>query len=626
MANEKPAATNQEVDLDDLEVVILVIAKNPQRISQAANFLTRRGWPTTVQSNLSRAIEFASERKPDIVLISVNHPNPAMSKFSELLQTAFGATCVAFAENMDAASGARLAKSNLPVKIQGQASGPNLHRSLRKILAEKFNIQIDDKGQSAERPASDKDIKVKGNSAADQQIVMQKTEGAGHKRGPTMIRGEAAADEDTRSETSEAVSSGKYTMAKRTRRSLRERSANPLDQPGDVVMGESKDLAEKMKRALFGDAAVDAENAAVAEMYEEEHSGPAYMPNHDDEGGDPDDVNPDFDENGRAVTSRRPAGGRKKEEVFSDGPRSYGQAMAAAQRASANAKEHKAMAGHPAGPSTGGSAVPNSGVESKSSDFGAPGSSQGESNGAGSSPGQASFGAGQRPEHKELTAVGPHSIIQRAVQEALAKICRPASGDQQPIRMIERVGVFPVDSPSLPGYLVLAWPHEETRAIEPFFKRAQQIIGETFREMNVQAAVEPGFFVQLPQVDFVPWAYEEAAFCFSTAHGNEEIGVAFFATDKPIPKPKQSEDKSMYSIDVSEISTNEPVTFKVYLHMKKNKKFFLYLRNGRQLQPEQKERLEGHQVKDLYMKTIDVENMRQFMASCHLKQKLKKAG
>ncbi len=257
MANEK-TANMQDVDLDDIEVVILVVAKTPQKISQAANFLTRRGWPTTVLSNLSQALEFASEKKPDFVLISINHGNPSIQKFAELLSGTFGATCVGFAENMDTASASRLAKASYPLKIQGQASGPNLHRSLRRILADKLNINLDDKSAPKERSESNDRVSVKGNSAGEDQTIVQKSDpGLANKRGPTMIKGESAPE--LYEEEEEQVTSGKYTMKKKNRRSLKDISANPLDQAGDLEMGKSKELAEKLKRSLFGDAAVEAE-------------------------------------------------------------------------------------------------------------------------------------------------------------------------------------------------------------------------------------------------------------------------------------------------------------------------------------------------------------------------------
>jgi hypothetical protein len=565
LANEKSVSNIQDVDIDDIEVVILIVAKSPPKITQAANFLSRRGWPTTVLSNLSQAIEFATDRKPDFVLISINHPNPAIHKFSELLSSTFGSTCVGFAENNDTASASRLTKSAIPAKIQGQASGPNLHRSLRKLLAEKLNIQLDDKGQStAERSASANNVTVKGEA------------GATANKGPTMIKGEAHESAADPKFENESISSGKYTMTKKNRRTLKELSQNPLDKPGDVVMGENKDLAAELKRSLFGDRP----ETAVPDVAEESET-----------------------ENGAGIAA----------PVRAEGPRSISRQTAPPESSSSSSQGPAYMPDHSAKPETGHAGA-----------IGHPGYAHGKTPAV-----TAQASAAVAPKEAEAPApvpAGPYAAVHQAVQAALEKICRPKTGAHAPIRIIEQVGVFPVDSPNLPGYLVLAWPHEEMRAIEPFFKSAQKILQATFTEMGVKGKIEPGFFVTLPQVDFGPWAQDEAAFSFSTSHGNEEIGVAFFATNRPIPKPKQIDDKTMYSIGLESISTEQPVNFKVYLHMKKNKKYFLYLRNGRQLQPEQKQRLEGKQIKDLYMKTIDVENLRMFLASCHLRQRVKKAG
>lgn len=592
----------QDVDLDNIELVILIIAKNPNKISQAVNFLTRRGWPTTALKNLSQAIEFASDHKPDFVLISINHPNPVIGKFSSLLSTNFGSTCVAFAENFDNSSSARLLTSALPLKIQGQASGPNLHRSIRKILAEKLNISLDDRGQAQEHTSpSDSAVTVKG-TAGDGQTIIQKSEaGATQKKGPTLIKGEEPNTADAVKSESELISTGKYTMTKKNRRSFIELSQKPFDQSGNVVMGEPAAIAAELKKSLFG-------HSSEVESTE---------PESEVEKDSVDQTTPSDEENGYSITSRRSAMGKVGQtsaQINQEGSNKQASNQNTPGWSQKQDGGHSGAVGHPGNKH---GAPPGSGPEEMQG--GQPSSGE-HSASHGESKNQSSA------QKKSRASVGPHSIIERAVQEAIREIARPGAVGHAPLEVIEQVGVFPIDSPNVPGYLVLAWPHEEKSAIEPFFKQAQIIIAKNFNKLGLHANLEPGFFVTLPQVEFASWAQESSAFFFSTAHGNEEIGVAFFATQKPIPKPRQVEDKNMYSVDLDNISTDQPVNFKVYLHMKMNKKYFLYVRNGRQLQPEQKERLEGHNVKDIYMKTIDVENLRMFLASCHLRKKIKKVG
>ncbi len=582
-------ANMQDIDLDDIEVLVLIIAKTPAKIQPAANFLTRRGWPTTILTNLSQAIEFATDRKPDFVLISVNHPNPATIRLSDLLTTTFGATCVAFAENFDNASGARLAKSPIAAKIQGQASGPTLHRSLRKLLAEKLNIQLDDKGQT-------------------------RSSGAKDDNGPTTIKGEKHEDEDNLIEN-EKLSTGKYTMSKTNRRSLRELSKAAKDASDEADQGvDQKALAAKLKKSLFGDAA---EPEVTPDPADELQSDPGKEAEADtnrttglsaagmftqeagfSSGDGPGTILPEATARGNESLLPHQTAPQSNESILPEQARAQGDSVLPRPT---TAQTNEAILPSPATAQAQGLVVPTAGQTNATNE--------------------------QKPRAKKmksLASVGPHSLIERAVQAALNKICKPATDEPASVGKIEQVGVFPVDSPTLPGYLVIAWPHNDMQAIEPFFNKVQEVLSATFIEMNLQAGLESGFFVTLPSVDFGDWASKNSAFSFSTSHGTEEIGVAFFATKRPIPKPKVIEDKSMYSIALEHIPAEAPVTFKVYLHFKKNEKYFLYLRNGRQMQTKQKERLQSGQIKDLYMKTIDAENLRTFLATCYLTDIIKK--
>ncbi|NJL24467.1 MAG: hypothetical protein HC902_04400 [Calothrix sp. SM1_5_4] len=92
---------------------------------------------------------------------------------------------------------------------------------------------------------------------------------------------------------------------------------------------------------------------------------------------------------------------------------------------------------------------------------------------------------------------------------------------------------------------------------------------------------------------------------------------------RPIPKAREAEDSGMYGIGIDDISTDQPVTFKAYLHLRKNQKYFLYLRNGRQLQPEQKKRLKYRSIDNIYMKSVDVENLRMYLAASFLNETIR---
>lgn len=456
-----------DVDLDEIGVEILVIAKNPNGLTQACSFLSKRGWPATVTSNLPKAIEFVADKKPDFVFISLNHPNPAMAKLPELLSSSFGCVCVAFLETVNPSTQQRLLKTKIKHKVNGPPSGPNLHRTVRRVLAEMFNITEDDRAVPDEPSRPDLIIAKSGKKPA--------------------ISGDT-----------EIVSTGKYTMTNKSKRknlkdfkrpSVSEpppealqaflKDSAPAQAPAPAPEVSPADIAAQLKKSLLGDE------------------------------GDPAPI-----------------------RMF-------------------------------------------------------------------------------------------QTLMERAIQQAMQRICQSTSTTPVPVEQVNHVGVFPVDSPIMPGYLVMVWPNQYEHEGENFIKQAQEALQTVFKEMGVQGRVEPGFFVPVPTVDFATWAMDKAKFSFSTAHGDYELGLAFFSLAKPLPKARPHEDKSMFSIGLDDISTKQPVNFKAYLHLAANNKFFLYLRNGRQLQPEQKARLKGHAVKDLFMKSVDVENLRMYLAACYLSDTIK---
>lgn len=656
LVSNDQAQNNQEIDLDDLEVEIMIVAKNAKPLSQASAFLTRRGWPTTAVSNLSQAIELAAEKKPDFVLVSLNHANPAMPRFIDLVQTTFNSTVVAFAENMDTASNQKLNKSNFKYKVFGQMSGPNLHRSLRRILAEKYNIGGDDHKEENKREGRDKDddnVSVKGGANRGPNIVVQKNNEGGPQtpKGPIMIKSDKDGDGDEGGEGQEVLSAGKYKMGRANRRSLKDLTATEGKEnngPAYSPSGkESKDLAAKLKNSLF--TGNDGGGAGAG-------GGDGDGPGWDSSAGDGSNLNDYFNnEDGKKPASNftnpnGQTGGPNAGVIGPDGkPLQPNTAMLGPDgkpmAPGVNAQTPEGTTYHPA-EQKGGHSKPGqklSALEASLAKKTQPPTPVGESSGGGwgnkvaqqmaAEADAAAIAEARAQEARRQAAIragklntpSAHSMIEMAVQTGLAKICQAGDSRPQHVEKIENVGVFPIDSSVMPGYLVLAWPNAEPRAEEAFFQLAQESLRQAFHDNGVQARIEQGFFVQIPQVDFLQWT-GQAAFNLSLAHRDKELAVAFFQVPKGLPKAKQVEGQQMFSINVDEISTDRPVTFKAYLHLQKNNKYFLYLRNGRQLQPEQQKRLNDHKVKDFYMKSVDIENLRSFLATSHLAETVKKSN
>lgn len=647
----KAAPAPQEIDLDNIEVEVLIICKNPNQLNQAGSFLTRRGWPTTVISDLTKAIEHLADKKPDFVLISFSHPSPRIAKLPDLISQTFNLTCLGFTESGDAQSGAKLNNSKLRHKINGQASGPSIHRSIRKILAERFNIKTEDRS-AGEREARERDsgsniVKVKGGggtAANGPGVIMQKSSAnATRDKGAQMVKGQGTApsdsqtqsggdmtalsgtsgvaggpengfgsgsepnseanlgdqDSDTEGDSANPTSSLK---SRGPRKSLKDLSGGePSNTPGNMLAGKSLDVGA-LKKSLLGEDGSEVE--PVTESPNE--SVPQMSASTGGEG--PSSLGPSFE--GRANKNKGQAG-QSLEEV------------AAAHKAAQEAADGTRST------SSSGDKVPLMEYDTL------PPAQQGKSTTLESADARAAGRLQSIDEEKKrqekLTkekeaaeraakdpAFAAQSLMQKAVEAAMARYCKTPQGTPPlPLEEITYVGVFPIESEAMPGYLVVVWQAPDLSAREAFLRDCEVEIRTAFNSMNVAGKVTTGFWTQLPAVEFVAWADNKAGFHFMTAHQKREVGVAFFRSAGPLPQPKAAPG-GMYALNVIDMSSAVAVNFKAYIYLKENNKHFMYLRNGRKIQPEQKKRLLANQVNEVLMKAVDLENLRQYLAAGYL--------
>lgn len=470
------SSLNGDFDLEDLEVEVLIIAKNPPKMDPTVGFLKRRGWPTKVSSNISQALSSIVARPPDFVLISMNHPSPVIPMLPDILQTRFNLTCIAFCENMDNASAAHLQNYKITNKLTGPASGPAVHRFIRRLLAERLDLHEEERAAEEARVNGPPPMKESPHSGK-----------AGRPR--------ASSDADSEKEV---LSTGTYTMAKRIKRSLK----SVMGVPEDPLDSESsRKLIDDLKTNLFQGA-------------------------------------PDASDVPEVTADDYPA------EVHSDPTERYMSPEASAE------------------------------------------------------VGQF---AGQVEEVLSQTMNG------ETVTEA-----------PTPLGYISRVGVFPVESATMPGYIVVATAMA-LRDRDEMLRRLEQNLRDGLKAQKFSGQIQEGFTINIPVVEFGPWVKDKATFALSFVHEGFDVSAAFFAHPGPLPKVREVGSNGMLAVDVDQITTQDPVTFKAYLYMKKNAKYFLYLRNGRRLQKEQKARLKDSNVKDLFMKNVDKENIRMFLAASFLR-------
>lgn len=493
-----PQVKTDEVDLDDLEVNVLIIGKNPTVLNASASFLTRRGWPSIVIENLSAAVEHIADKEPDFVLVSLSHPNPSVVRLPELVTQTFNLMCVVFVETLDQTNQQRLAQFKIRHKVQGLPSGPNLQRTLRKVLSERFQTasrKLSDADRSASEGAAN--VTIKGSGGKDSGTTH--VSGNAHDGGYAVQGGRESESAIVLGGPGEGPGAGARLGGDRPRRSLKDIMAAPN---GGSVSGTSA-------IAQASDRATDRAAEAVIRQFQQS------LAHTTDEDG-----------------------------------------LKLSQGTSAEASAQ--------------------------------------------------------------------DVFQPAVAGGLKRACH---FDPEMLTLelakISKLAVFPVNSPTHSGYLVMAAQMAQDRIDEFFMKHLEACVREELSAAAFDGALEAGFWLHLPEVHFRTWTSAQAEFTCYEAHESGEVGLAFFPLAGTLPRRGPVELGEMMPVTLDEISTDQPVTFKAYLHLEKNQKYFLYLKDGRVLQPEQKQRLKNRRVNRVFMRPADADNLRQFLAGSFLRGKLK---
>jgi hypothetical protein len=542
-----PTTARQDIDLDEIEVEILILAKNPNNMKATCSFLARRGWPTTATGNLSKAIEYIAEKRPDIVMVSLNHPSPAVVRLPDLIAQTFNLICVGFVEGTDTASTTKLNSFKIRYKISGTPSGPNFQRGIRRILAEKYNIKEDKSDERERHSGSSGNVNVRGGG-------MGKDDGVLVQSGPSPVPGNSSIMQEG-------------------------------NQSGDAMSARTGGASGKMKHGQSG--APSGEHINMSE------------------------------EGVAASTGSALASSEKEDQDLGNvmqlgmGGKDVGDSVIA----KSGRKRLKEVTGHDAARDAAGNMFYGENLD--------PSNPRIET----TQPEVAADLVGMLKKSllgDHAAENSPLGLLEKAVEASLNHQCEVNPAIQPtPLTTVSKVGVFPIESQTLPGFLIVALEFGATDDQKRFLKDCENALKGNFETMGVPAKIDTGFWLDVPEISFQQWVETAGAFNFKLIHHGHEVGVSFFQTEKSMAKAEAAEAEGMHTIDVKEISTNEPVTFKAFLYLKENKKFYLYLRNGRQLQPEQKGRLEESKITQIFLKSGDLENLRMFLASAYLKDTIR---
>lgn len=615
--------TNDLVDIDKLDINIFIIAKNPAQLNNAVNFINRRGWKTQCIGNISKAIGTIVAESPDILLVSVDHPNPNVNRLPLLLAQSLNTICIGFAEDSGAISVNRLKKSKFQHKFTGFPSGPSLHRFIRQTLDQIHNPQSVSENQTGasggDNLHEEKSIKLKGEhksfetnvkggstaqkglnlSAADlmKKLGIGQSDDSSSVQAEYMPSHQGNKPEESLKDTNEESHKDRTDSSRENTES--EKNENEQDQDTQSDEARKKELLEKKERVLKKKKSFPWQKSPEVEEtpIKKQENRPGASFDLRQEKTDVKTKEPEFE---------LPL--KKEKDGFSES-----EARAKSKIADSVPEEEEKKSRSENDLSYGSKKINKENNEENSPEKKNSKNSTAEE---ASSKDRKHVKRSVTLEKKKLSE--KESVFKKTVIKALTETCNDP--DPEVIIRIEdtdEIGIIPVDSKEFHGYFVVGRGGIGFSLGTVFLQMLAENIEKNLALQNIDVHCLKPFVLNTDSFSFEAWTQIVENFTIFEQTEREEIALTFVPTKHRMPHIIDSEkNNQMTIIDPEHLSTKTPVEFNSYIHFEKNKKFYLYLKEGGKLLPRQKKKLtHGEKASNLHINKEDFEKFQRYVAS-----------
>lgn len=210
------------------------------------------------------------------------------------------------------------------------------------------------------------------------------------------------------------------------------------------------------------------------------------------------------------------------------------------------------------------------------------------------------------------------SELYKTLKKVIDRVSDSVETLKNPIDEVSTVGIVSLQSQDLNGYLVIGASttlKDEEDFIIHFKKKLESDLNLGDKDYLLERIVS----CEVPRVDFYNFAKNKGKLVLSEVHHGAEFCVAFFENKNPIPTVKETIGHFKSQIDIDDLPVDESLTFNSYLHLKKNQKYFMFLRGSNFLQEKQKEKLQKNNV-SLFIDRSDIEKYKDFYIQNFIKQ------
>lgn len=557
---------------------VLIIAHKHSQLASAAAFLSRRGVPCTIKSNIKDGIQFITTQKATLVFLSWNLPNANIIKTHQLLTQNFKVDCVVFAEKSDGKTAAELNGSRLPEVMQAPVSGPGLYMRIQKIIKSKEDLARGEKvagpktNNSQDSNQNDK-IVLKSSKAGEQEDDKFVNLGSNQNKSKSGI--------------------------------INFQSQPPKYSEEDYETGNSNDP-----------------NANDISMYLDQLSDEPIHGEWTEEGLQADDLQETEDgiKSKNGVTFTKDGGNSKTHTFNSDG---LPQGDLNEKEIEALKAEERKLQSHTKETSYG--SVVNIAKKNPAA------KTSWKNSYTADKPNSSDLPDYEQTKPKETLIVdfkprhgtkNSESILAQKTFEAIEKSIRPAYEDYVSVETVSKAKIFNIHTPRFRGYLIFVVPmfNEFERSVVSAIRANLEAL---LKDQNEYLLYFEELNIDLEQTDFLSWAQENAEFFVQTVDHKTEIICAYYPHNPSLPEVAQKHNK-MATVNIKDLKINTKTNFNLYIHLPKNNKFVCYMKPGEVITEKHKDKFEKHHMDNLHIKKEEVTTFKEYVVSNQIQEIIKK--
>lgn len=545
---------------------MLILKSSPGALGTVETFLRNRGWDIHSTSDLKEALHQILTRKPNYILISMDHPNKKARILPKVLAQALPtAATIVFAENQSSVSYNALNESICEYRVYPPVTGPAIERCVNKYLKDqqtRATLESANDAFKGDSPSGLKDtISIKGGGT---QNITQK--------GDITLQG----DDSTQA-----------LLAQFLKEDTAVKSQNQTSQTPDHNRVFAIPVHEEEEKSAQGCLPGSTASPAPDSLQKGQGKGVGPMIS----------TNTGLGPEARGSQGGPPAGALRAGPAGAQG--------LADREMQARAYEEGKGARRGELPDK-----PSVGLGSR------------EYRRSQNAPAWAPItDENSRLQHlKDRRALSDanDTLIARGTQKSLEESTEPRDGAiHATLRETTSAACIIIESSRFSGYLVAVMGNNR-KIDQAFVETIKQRLFKFLKENGEDLSDHNALDIKIRQVDFEPWALEYAEFLRKSVHQGHEVAMAFFPR-RPIKTIlEDSTHKEMAQIQLHELEGDRQVEFDLYVYLPNNDKYVLYTPKGGVFYNRQMDRLKKQGVTHMHVQKEAAQAVSKYHAQNYL--------